>query len=96
MCPWQRALAVQSHQDPAIIACLQTIHDTPTAIMVTLERGILTHLGGGCSAPIAAYAYRTHNDTYHVTARVLSRDGKNVYPHHSDTPNSRCGSGIPD
>ncbi len=74
--PGQGALAVQSHQDPTIMACLQAIHDTPTAIMVALERGILTHLGGGCSAPIAAYAYRTHNDTYHVTARVLSRDGQ--------------------
>lgn len=74
--PGQGALAVQSHQDPTIMACLQAIHDTPTAIMVTLERGILMHLGGGCSAPIAAHAYRTHNDTYHVAARVLSRDGQ--------------------
>jgi hydroxymethylbilane synthase len=74
--PGQGALAVQSHQDPTIMTCLQAIHDIPTAIMVTLERGILTHLGGGCSAPIAAYAYRTHNDTYRITARVLSRDGQ--------------------
>ena len=55
--PGQGALAVQCRaDDPATLALLAAIEDEGVRTAVTTERTFLQALGGGCSAPIAAYA----------------------------------------
>jgi hydroxymethylbilane synthase len=55
--PGQGALAVQCRADDATVrTLLEKIDDPPTRAAVTAERCFLNALGGGCSAPIAAYA----------------------------------------
>ena len=55
--PGQGALAVQCRaDDPATLALLAAIEDEGVRTAVTTERPFLQALGGGCSAPIAAYA----------------------------------------
>jgi hydroxymethylbilane synthase len=55
--PAQGALAVQCRaKDSATLALLHPIHHLPTGAAVAAERAFLSGLGGGCSAPIAAYA----------------------------------------
>jgi hydroxymethylbilane synthase len=55
--PGQGALAVQTRQgEQDLLDLLQPLHDAETAARVTAERMFLHALGGGCDAPIAAYA----------------------------------------
>jgi len=55
--PAQGALAVQCRADDALaLALLRPIHHVPTWAAVTAERAFLSGLGGGCAAPVAAYA----------------------------------------
>jgi hydroxymethylbilane synthase len=55
--PGQGALAVQCRADDAeLLAWLSPLHDEATFRAVTAERTFLAGLGGGCSAPVAAYA----------------------------------------
>lgn len=56
--PGQGALAVQCRaNDTDTLELLKVIHDAASAAATTAERTFLTGLGGGCSAPIAAYAH---------------------------------------
>jgi uroporphyrinogen-III synthase len=55
--PGQGALAVQCRaDDAATLELLAAIDDADVRAAVTAERTFLGQLGGGCSAPIAAYA----------------------------------------
>src|SRR5262249_50376741 len=45
---------------------------------VVLERQLLALLGGGCTVPVAAHARPVRADTYRLTARVATPDGKRV------------------
>ncbi len=55
--PGQGALAIQTHTDhKEIISILSSIHHLFTHQATTAERAFLKALGGGCLAPIAAYA----------------------------------------
>jgi hydroxymethylbilane synthase len=55
--PGQGAMAVQCRADDArVLEYLAAIHDPITADAVAAERAFLAALGGGCSAPVAAYA----------------------------------------
>jgi hydroxymethylbilane synthase len=55
--PAQGALAVQCRaNDAATLQRLQPLHDPATWAAVTAERAFLNGLGGGCAAPVAAYA----------------------------------------
>jgi hydroxymethylbilane synthase len=73
--PAQGAIAVQSRQSQDLIQLLAAIHHTPTALAVTAERAFLAGLGGGCSVPIAAYAYEKDGVTV-LRGRIISLDGK--------------------
>ncbi len=54
--PGQGALAVQCRLgDEATLGLLEAVEDAATRAAVTAERAFLKALGGGCSAPIAAY-----------------------------------------
>lgn len=79
--PGQGALAVQCRADDRVtLELLAALEDNPTRQAVTAERQFLLGMGGGCTAPVAAYA-STANDlsgAIHLIGRVLSQDGQKV------------------
>lgn len=72
--PGQGALAVQCRDEPRMHAVLAPIHHVPTALATTAERAFLSGLGGGCSAPVAAYGTVT-GSTLDLRGRVTAIDG---------------------
>jgi hydroxymethylbilane synthase len=76
--PGQGALAIQCRSDDAeLLQLLQPIHDLPTYRAVTAERAFLAALGGGCSAPVAAYA-TTDDAQIEMRGLVAGIDGRRV------------------
>ena len=76
--PGQGALAIQCRSDDAeLLQLLQPIHDLPTYRAVTAERAFLAALGGGCSAPVAAYA-KTEGAQIEMRGLVAGIDGRQV------------------
>ena len=56
--PGQGALALQSRSnDAATRACVSPLDHAPTRAAVEAERAFLEGLGGGCRAPVGAYAF---------------------------------------
>ena len=81
--PGQGALAVQCRsEDDNLLDLLQSIHDDATYRAVTAERAFLSTLGGGCSAPVAAYA-QTNGTGLDLRGLVASVDGKHVVRVHA-------------
>ncbi len=84
--PGQGALAVQCRADDAsVLESLRPIGDRATRAAVAAERAFLKALGGGCSAPVAAYAQanlpRTrpaYASSIQMTGLVASPDGRRV------------------
>src|SRR5512143_2027256 len=69
--PGQGAVAVQCRaDDQRTIDLLHPIDHAPTRSAVTAERAFLNGLGGGCSAPVAAYA-----QAHHLVGLIASQDG---------------------
>ena len=53
----QGAVGIECRSDDSEIhALLQPLHHADTAVRVTAERALNTHLNGGCQVPIACYA----------------------------------------
>ena len=76
--PGQGALAVQCRaEDETILGLLLPLDDGPTWAAVTAERAFLQALGGGCSAPVAAYALTT-DGAIRMDGLVASPDGRRV------------------
>ena len=75
----QGLLCLQARRgDRQTLETLQTIHHIPSARRAQAERAFLRRLGGGCGAPIAAYAVCAGENecgAIALTGRVLSRDG---------------------
>jgi hydroxymethylbilane synthase len=72
--PGQGAVAVQCRaDDQRVIDLLRPIDHAPTRSAVTAERAFLNGLGGGCSAPVAAYAQEQQ-----LVGLVASQDGQRV------------------
>jgi hydroxymethylbilane synthase len=77
--PGQGALAVQCRADDAsVLEALRPIDDHATRAAVTAERAFLKALGGGCSAPVAAYAISNPQSLISMTGLVASPDGCRV------------------
>jgi hydroxymethylbilane synthase len=77
--PGQGALAVQCRADDEFtLRLLAAIDDEATRRAVTAERAFLSALGGGCSAPVAAYA-TTSGEDIHLRALIAAPDGSRVY-----------------
>lgn len=79
--PGQGALAVQCRaDDQATLALLAAIDDADGRAAVTAERQFLHELGGGCSAPVAAYATVVDSPKrlFQMHALVASPDGQQV------------------
>lgn len=76
--PGQGALAIQCRADDVeLIALLAPIHHAATARAVAAERAFLAGLGGGCSAPVAAYAQANATEIA-LQGLVASTDGQQV------------------
>jgi hydroxymethylbilane synthase len=61
-CAGQGALGLETRADAGeLLACLQTLTHTPTALAVEAERAVSRALGGSCSMPLAAFA-QWHGD----------------------------------
>ena len=78
--PGQGALAVQCRADDAATReLLAAIDDQASRVAVTAERAFLDALGGGCSAPVAAYAEcGMQNAECRMTGLVASLNGQHV------------------
>lgn len=78
--PGQGALAVQCRaNDQETLALLAAIDDPLVRSAVNAERTFLHALGGGCSAPVAAYAYHEpHQVTLHLATLVAATDGQSI------------------
>ncbi len=81
--PAQGALAVQCRaDDEAVLALLRAIHHSPTWAAVSAERAFLSGLGGGCAAPVAAYAVEQLGEaggpSLWLRGLVASLDGRQV------------------
>ena len=84
--PGQGAIAITTRGDGDTADRIREAVDHPrTRVETTVERTILSELGGGCIAPIGVYA--TLQGSYvHVTARVLSGDGQREVAAKRDLP----------
>ena len=77
--PGQGALAVQCRaDDERVKRLLSAIHDPDTAAATRAERQVLWRLGGGCSAPVGAWAHRV-GEQFELQARVATVDGHHVF-----------------
>ncbi len=77
--PGQGALAVPCRaDDTAVLELLRPLDHSATRAAVTAERAFLSALGGGCSAPIAAYAVFTPDLLIALTGLVAARDGQRL------------------
>lgn len=77
--PGQAALAVQCRRDDAqTLRALRGIDDAHVRAAVTAERAFLQALGGGCSAPIAAFGHVDSSGFLHLRGRVSALDGRAV------------------
>jgi hydroxymethylbilane synthase len=75
--PGQGALAVQCRRDDErILDLLAAIDDPETRTTTGAERRFLSALGGGCAAPVAAYAKPSTGGTVELVGLVLSPDGR--------------------
>ena len=77
--PGQGALAVQCSADCVEVATLLGAADCPNArATTTAERAFLSALGGGCAAPIAAYARLAKAGLVTMQGMVASAEGERV------------------
>ena len=75
--PGQGALALQMRRDDGRADLVTTVQDSATRVAVTAERSMLSHLGGGCQAPIAAYG-RISGSELLLTGLVGEIDGSHL------------------
>ncbi|EMA36201.1 hydroxymethylbilane synthase [Halococcus hamelinensis] len=86
--PGQGAIAVTAHDD-AFATTLNDALDHPrTRVETTVERVVLEELGGGCVAPMGAYAV-LEGGYVHTSVRVLSEDGTEEVSATRDLPVER-------
>ena len=77
--PGQGALAMQCRAaDADVLDLLRPLDDRATRAAVTAERAFLAGLGGGCAAPIAAYAAFDPGPRLSLTGLVATVDGRRV------------------
>ncbi|HEV8410039.1 MAG TPA: hydroxymethylbilane synthase [Gemmatimonadaceae bacterium] len=77
--PAQGALAVQCRDDDLQTwSAIAPLNETPVRAATDAERGFLEGLGGGCTAPIAAYAVIDAPGRLHLRTVVASLDGQRL------------------
>lgn len=91
--PGQGALAVQCRTgDTDTLRRLAAIDEPEVRAAVEAERAFLQHLGGGCSAPIAAYAH-VEKGRLRMTGVVASPDGRRVVRVEGEAEDGRALAG---
>lgn len=84
--PGQGAIAVTSLEGSEASELIHDAVDHPrTRVETTVERVILSTIGGGCVAPIGVYAI-VQGEQIHTVAKVLSGDGSDVISGTRDLP----------
>jgi hydroxymethylbilane synthase len=84
--PGQGALAVTARDGDEVTTTLNQVLDEPrTRVETTVERAVLAELGGGCVAPLGAYAV-VEGEYVHVDVVVLDRAGEEVVAASRDLP----------
>ena len=82
--PAQGAIGVVCRtKDEALIEQLKQINHLPTQMCVKIERDFLRILEGGCSAPIGAHAFVSH-EKIEFKAGIFSLDGQNAATLHNE------------
>jgi hydroxymethylbilane synthase len=77
--PGQGAIAIQCRAgDERVQSLLRPLDHAQTRAAVTAERAFLAGLGGGCAAPIAAYASPGPGTSLALSGLVASLDGQRV------------------
>ncbi len=77
--PGQGALAVQCRQhDPEVLHLVKPLDNLAARAATYAERSFLAALGGGCSAPVAAYAAGADGDFLRLHALVAAPDGSQI------------------
>lgn len=74
--PGQGALAIQCRADDPLLPLLQRLDEPATRAAVIAERTFLAALGGGCSAPVGAWAQVNNELT--LAGMVADSDGRQV------------------
>lgn len=72
--PGQGALAIQTLRNHSCLAQIEKLNHRPSYLCTLAERSFLAKLNGGCSAPIAAYAY-IENESMTLIGRVVHPTG---------------------
>ena len=72
--PGQGAIAVTALDGEVAETVHTAVDHPPSRVETTVERTVLSELGGGCVAPMGVYA-RLQGEVVAVVARVLSQDG---------------------
>jgi hydroxymethylbilane synthase len=62
-------------RDPYIYQAVRALNDPDAEYATQAERAVLNALGGGCQLPLGAYCHRV-DDTWHLHAMVVARDGE--------------------
>ncbi|WP_224270545.1 hydroxymethylbilane synthase [Haloprofundus salinisoli] len=83
--PGQGAIAVTSVDGDAADAIHKAIDHSRTRVETTVERTILSELGGGCVAPIGVFAL-VQGRHVHTRVQVLGRDGQETVESTRDLP----------
>ncbi len=79
----QGALAVQVRSaDSDVVEMMKGVDHSATSTAVRLERAFLAAVGGGCKAPVAAYAYY-RGDRLQVSAMAAAVDGSEILRHNA-------------
>ena len=83
--PGQGAVAVTA-SDPEVVETVRSaLDDEPARVAVSVERTVLSELGGGCIAPIGVNAL-VQGEHVKTTVRVLSADGETEVKSTRDLP----------
>jgi hydroxymethylbilane synthase len=86
--PGQGAIAVTALDDEVAETVHSAVDHPPTRVETTVERTVLSELGGGCVAPLGVYA-RLQGEVVTVAARVLSQDGTETVTGERELPAER-------
>jgi hydroxymethylbilane synthase len=79
--PGQGALAMQCRaNDERVRAVLTPLDHAPTRRAVEAEREFLQGMGGGCSAPVAAYGHLTADGDLYLAGLVADAGGRRCRP----------------
>jgi hydroxymethylbilane synthase len=88
--PAQGTIAVTARDGETAARIHDSIDHPPTRVEATVERVVLSELGGGCVAPVGIFA-RLQGAVVATTARILAQDGTDEVRAARDLPVERHG-----